>query len=572
MKNSYFRRNRSINRFILLLGSLIFINIIAAKVFTRLDLTKEKKYSLTPQTKTLLKNLDSEVLVKVYLDGEFPAGFKRLQTSIKDILDEFQVYGDENIIYEFINPSESGNEKEKFEFYKQLSKKGLTPMNLQVREDEALVEQYVFPGALVTYKGRELPVVFLNNQVGLDPQVALNGSIAMLEYKLSNVIQKLQHKSRPKIAFTEGHGELADIYMQDIGKTLSEFYEINRFDPTKNAAIDTSLKALIIARPSVPYTEREKWMLDQYVMMGGKILWLVEPVIAEMDSMKSIGKNKDGFTTVDMPLNLEDLFFRYGVRYNTDLIQDMQCNQIPIVVGMQNNTPQTKNFEWIYYPVIAPQSDHPIVKNLDLINTEFVSSIDTVKTSSSIQKTVLLSSSAYSRSVFAPHDVSLSVIQNKVDAKQFNKKNLPVAVLCEGVFSSAFSNRLSDETTEMMDTIYPYEIKSTSSPTKMIFLSDAAFIKNPVKSDSTTMPLGYYKFTQQTFANKDFIINCMEYLVDESGLIYSRAKDVKLRLLDKAKVNLYRTEYQVLNIVFPLFLLLLAGIGFYVYRTRKYAR
>ena len=523
MKNSYFRRNRSINRFILLLGSLVFINIIAAKVFTRLDLTKEKKYSLTPQTKTLLKNLDSEVLVKVYLDGEFPAGFKRLQTSIKDILDEFQVYGDENIIYEFINPSESGNEKEKFEFYQQLAKKGLTPMNLQVRENEALVEQYIFPGALVSYRGRELPVVFLNNQVGLDPQVALNGSIAMLEYKLSNVIQKLQHKSKPKIAFTEGHGELADVYMQDIGKTLSEFYEVNRFDPTKNAAIDTSLKALIIARPSVPYTEREKWMLDQYVMMGGKILWLVEPVIAEMDSMKTTGKNKDGFTTVDMPLNLEDLFFRYGVRFNTDLIQDMQCNQIPIVIGMQNNTPQTKNFEWVYYPVIAPQSPHPIVKNLDLINTEFISSIDTVKTSAGIDKTVLLSSSAYSRSVFAPHDVSLSLLQNKLDAKQYNKKNLPVAVLCEGVFASAYSNRLSDETTNMMDTIYPYEIKSTSTPTKMIFLSDAAFIKNPVKADSTTMPLGYYKFTQQTFANKDFIINCMEYLVDESGLIYSRA-------------------------------------------------
>ncbi len=581
-ETSYFRKVKpttkphyynDIRNFGLVVGCLLLLNIIAAFVFARIDLTKEKKYSLTPQTKTLLKNLEGEVFVKIYLEGSFPAGFKRLQTSIKEMLDEFKVIAGANLNYEFINPSDFNTEKEQLDYYKDLASKGLQPMNLQVKEEEAMKEQYIFPGALVSYKRKELPITFLNNQIGLDPQVAINGSIAMLEYNLANIINKLQKTEKPKIAFTEGHGELNDLEIKDVADALSEFYEMHRLDITKQIRLDTSYKAIVIARPSMPFSDKDKWKLDQYVMQKGKLLWAIEPVIADMDSMQSNNDNKTKieFAATDLPLQLEDLLFNYGVRINTDLIQDIQCNVIPIVVGMKNNTPQNKNFPWLFYPLITPEASHPIVKNLDLVMSQFASSIDTIRTKSNIKKTILLSSSAYSRALNTPVNVSLDILKNKPAPEQFNQKNLAMAVLCEGAFVSNYKNKLTDATAQMLDTLQgAYKPIFSVDNNKMIVMSDAAFIKNDVKNGNKITPIGYYKFTNQTFANKDFIINCLEYLIDESGLIACRSKDVKLRLLDKGKTKLYATKYKLINLALPLMILLLSGIVYYVWRLKKY--
>lgn len=569
MKNN--NRNQAIGQVVMIIAILFCINILSSFFFARLDLTTENRYSLTAPTRLLLKNLNNEVFIRVYLEGEFPAGFKRLRNSIEEMLDEFKIYAGDQLNYEFIDPSKQGTDKEKNEAYQELIKQGLTPTNLQVQGVDEYKEQIIFPGAIITYKGHSMPVSFLNNQLGVDPHVALNNSVAMLEYKIANVINKLQREDKPKIAFTEGHGELNELQVKDIADALSEFYELHRIDLTKGILIDSIYDAIIIAGPRQNFRPQDIYKLDQYVMHGGKILWVIETIAASMDSMKSMGKAPEQFITMDYPLGLEKILFDYGVRINTDLIQDMQCNYIPIVVGMQNNTPQMKNFTWVYFPVITPEASHPVVKNLDLIMTKFASSIDTIKTSASIHKKILLSSSQYSRSLLSPVEVTTELLRNPPTQSQFNKKHLPIAVLIEGKFHSTFRNQLSDATARMMDTLGAYPRREQSDDNKMIVLSDVDLIRNDTKGDQI-VPLGYYSFTQQTFANKDFIINCIEYLVDKNGLIASRAKDVKLRMLDKGRVKKYNTKYRVITLGVPLLFLLLLGAIFNYIRTRKYAK
>lgn len=578
------RRNIKRNNIIqLVLGIVIIIllNIISNFVFTRFDLTSEKRYSLSPATKKLIKNLDDIVYFKVYLKGNFPAGFKRLSKETQEMLDEFRAYSD-NIQYEFINPSESSNEKERNNIYQQLIRKGLNPTELQVSKKEGASQQIIFPGALVTYKSRELPLQLLINQIGVPPETVLNNSIQALEYNISNIIRKLSIESKPGIAFIEGHGELSKIETADISRALSEYYKVKRvkingklnsltkrerdsFDTTKTI-VTNKYEAIIIAKPDSAFTEKDKFIIDQFIMRGGKVLWLIDPVLASMDSLQ---KNKVTFGIINN-LNLDDQLFKYGIRLNTNLIMDLNALSIPLVTGKIGNQPQFSFLPWYFFPIIIPTSKNPIVNNLNLIKTEFVSSIDTIKIKG-IKKTILLKTSSMSRTVNTPAMISLDILQKKPDEKLFNKPPQTIAVLLEGKFTSLFKNRIPPIIAKNKDIAF----KDKSVPNKMIVVSDGDIIKNQVQFSNgkyIPLPLGYDKYTRQTFGNKNFILNAMNYLCDNSGLISVRSKKLRLRLLNKTKINENKIFWQLLNVFLPVLLIVAFGIIQSYIRKKKYTK
>ncbi len=557
--------------------AIILINILSSFIFTRIDLTSEKRYSLSESTKKMLKNLDEVVYFKVYLDGDFPSGFKRLQKETKEILNEFRAYTD-NIQYEFINPSEGRDKRELSELYNQLVKKGLQPTQLQNNTNDGISTQVIFPGAIVTYKQRELPLQLLMNNISVRSEDVLNNSIQALEYNIASGIRKLSNMVKPKIAFIGGHGELNDEQVYDITRELKEFYQVDKvylneqinslrnieYDSvSKKSSIWNKYKAIIIAKPDSAFTNKDKFIIDQFVMRGGNVLWLVDPVFACQDSLRatqeSIGVIND--------LNLDDMFFKYGIRMNTNLLQDMNAVPIPVTVGQVGSKPQIQLIPWFYFPIITPISNNPIVKNLNSIRTEFISGIDTVG-SSSINKTILLSSSKYTKIVNAPAIISLNILKKKPDKREFGISYVPVSVLCEGNFTSLFEGRFDSgpDSNKIIDFI-----EKCTKPAKMIFVSDGDIIKNQFDKQGV-LPLGYDKYSQITYGNKDFILNAVNYLCEDEGLLQVRARDIKIRLIDKTKIIRNKFYWQMFNIVTPLILIIILGVIMMFIRKRKYTR
>ncbi|MFH1319241.1 MAG: gliding motility-associated ABC transporter substrate-binding protein GldG [Bacteroidota bacterium] len=552
----------------LLLGIIIIIlvNLISSFKFERFDLTSEKRYSLSQATKELIKGLDDIVYVKVYLEGEFPAGFLRLRNAAKEMLDEFRAYSKSNIEYEFINPSESKDARTRNETYKQLTEQGLQPTTLQVNENNGRSQKIIFPGAIFSYKERELPLQLLiqNSEMSTHPEVILNNSIQVLEYEFSNTIRKLCSSYQPKIAFIEGHGELSDMEVRDITKALSEYYRVDRVRINGQVNSLKSYKAIIIAKPDSAFDEKDKFIIDQFIMNGGKVLWLVETVLANMDSLISSS------TTLGIPnpINLEDQLFKYGVRINTNLIQDIQACSIPVNTAIIGNQPRWELVPWLYFPMIMPVIAHPIVNNLNAIKSEFANSIDTVR-AGGIKKTILLTTSKYTHLLNAPVRISLKSINNMPDEKFFNKPFQPIAVLLEGEFQSVFKNRIPSKIMESQDIGF----SENSPPNKMIVISDGDIIRNQIQqSTGRIYPLGFDRYTQQQFGNKDFILNVVDYLCDESGLISVRSKELKLRLLDNTKIVKKRFILQLTNVCLPVALVIIFGLVLMLLRKRKYGK
>jgi ABC-2 type transport system permease protein len=559
-------RFQSLFTMLLLAIVLVLANIVAYHFYERFDLTKEKRYTLSRATKDLLRNLDDEIFIKIYLEGEFPAGFKRLRNSTSEMLDEFRAASRGKIHFTFEDPITGKNDKEKKEIYQQLTGKGLQPTNLRINSNNQYESKIIFPGGLVRYRDREMPLHLLENQIGLGPQQVLNNSVELLEYKIANKIKKITQRIKPTIAFTEGHGELSDVQLADIKKTLEDLqYEVVRINPKELLQISKRYNLLIVAKPTEPFLEQEKFKLDQYIMNGGSVLWLIDPVNAEMDSLRG----KEVYFAEARKLNLDDQLFRYGVRLNPDLVQDLQCNKIPLVVGMQGNQPQTELFNWPYFPVLMGNNNHAIVRNLDAIQSQYVGTVDTVR-AKNVRKTFLLTTSQYSKALMAPVRLHFSMLKEQPDRNTFNKKNIPVSVLLEGQFESIFKNRLAPETSAMLDSL-KIEFKEQSNYSKMIVVADGDIIENEVSSRGGIMPLGFYGFTEQTFANKDFILNCVEYLADDTQLIETRNREVKLRLLDKQKIQQTKLFWQVLNLGLPVVLIILFGLIYNFIRRKKYA-
>lgn len=556
-------KRQNILQLILVIVIIILMNVVSSFVFTRIDLTTEKRYTLSSVTKNLIKELDDIVYFKVYLEGDFPAGFQRLRNETKEMLDEFRAYSD-NIEYEFVNPMVNKTEKEKATIYQQLTKKGLLPTQLNVKNESGTSQKIIFPGAIVVYKGREQALQLLDEQMGKSPELSLNNSIQTLEYKISSTIRKLVKQNKDKIGFLKGQGELENIYLSDAAKSLSDYYDVSEVVINNQLKSLQPYKAVIIAKPDSAFNEKDKFILDQFIMKGGKVLWLIDAVYADMDSLR----NKSVAVTFPKSLNLKDMLFKYGVRINTNLVMDMQALPIPVVTSMVGNQPQQSLIPWSYFPIITPRNDHPIVKNLNAIKTHFVNNIDTVG-APHINKTVLLTTSEYSKKVSTPNQISLELLRKTLTRKDYIHGRQPIAVLLEGKFESVFKNRIPKIIEENEDIDYT----EVGKPNKMIVIADGDIIKNQTRSSGANrrvLPLGYDKYTGQSFGNKDLILNAMNYLCDDSGLIAVRGKDFKLRLLNKSKLQEEKLKWQLVNTVIPVVIIIIFGMLQYYYRKRKY--
>ena len=550
--------------FSLLTGAvlIVLINIIGSYKFKRFDLTSEKRYTLSDASINLAKDLDDIVYVRVYLEGEFPAGFQRLRNSTKEMLDEFRAYSDNNIDYKFINPSESADTKLRNKLYEELIKQGLQPTSLQLKEKDGSAQKIIFPGAIFTYKERQLPLQLLQNRMGAHPEEMLNNSIQVLEYEIANVIRKLKADFQPKIAFIEGHGELSPIEVRDISQTLSQYYRVERVELNGKINALDKFKAAIIAKPTTKFNEKDKFIIDQFIMGGGKMLWLVDGMSASMDSLIRTSVA----LAIPNDINLDDQLFRYGVRINMDLVQDLQAAPIPINTAVLGAAPKWDYFPWAFFPLVIPQEDHPIVKNLNAIKFKFASSIDTVSTTG-IRKTVLLKSSEHSRVLNSPVKITLETITQSPDQNKFNRPYQEVAYLLEGTFTSVFKNRLPKNLTENGDLGF----LESSVPNSMIVISDGDVIRNEVqKSSPQAYPLGFDRFTGQEYGNKDFILNCIDFLCDDSDLIKVRSRELKLRLLDKTKIKNNKLSWQLANTTIPIMIVLIFGFTLGLIRKKRF--
>lgn len=545
------------------IAGIILINMIAGFIFFRVDFTKEKRFTLSNASKNLVSNLQDVVYVKVYLDGEFPAGFKRLRNATKETLDDLRAYAGGNLEYEFINPTADPDLKVRDEVLQQLLKKGLTPINVQVSDENGARQQIVVPGAIVSFRGKEIAIPLLqSNTVASSADEVLNNSVMNLEFQLVSAIKKATTFDRPKIAFIYGHGELDTLQTADVIKSLRASYQVDFVYLPATAPKDLlAYKSIVIVKPKSAFNEGEKFNIDQYIMQGGRVLWMVENLMADMDSL---GKDASMMTST-LNLNLEDQLFTYGARINNDLIQDVQCAPIPVVTGNVGSQTQSDLMPWLFYPIFIPNSTHPVVKNLDGVRAEFANTIDTIQVAG-ITKTALLQSSKYTKVLNAPVRVSLNMLAIEPNPLQFNKSAMMAAVALEGKFNSLYKNRLVVKN----DSIKFIE---QSKPTRMIVVSDGDIIKNFVaKKDSAVYPLGYDRFTKQTFANKNFILNAIDYLSDDDNIIDARTKEVKLRTLDKGKIKKQKLNWQIMNILLPNLLVVLVGIVLFYARKRKYTR
>lgn len=553
---------------ILVLAGLILLNTSAQYVKSHIDLTQEKRFTLTEPTKKELKNVHDAVFVRVLLDGHFPAGFKRLQTAVRDMLNEY--HGINPLVeYKFEDPDIAGDDAEKKKKFEEFAQQGLVPMRLRLVDNDQKTEQYIFPYAIVNYRNNQTVVRLLENEVpGQNPEIAINNSVSLLEYKLSNAIQKLLSNQRPNIVFTEGHDELSPEETYDLESSLRQFYNTGRFNLDSVTQIpfkDTLSRVdiLIVAKPKKPFSEKQKFLLDQYIMQGGKVIWLIDVLNADLQSMQQTGR----MIPTDYNLNLNDQFFKYGFRLNPNIIADMECARIPLKVGQVGGTPQMDLFQWFYYPIVSPKSNHPIVKSLDRVWLQFPSNIDTIKTKTNVRKTVLLSSSAHSRLQYVPSEINFEMLRYTPEPEKFNNGLQSVAVILEGIFPSLFENRVNEQQLQVLQKL-GQTFRSQSVPTKMLVVSDGDIARNDIDAQkNTSMPLGYNKVERYKFANKDFLLNAVEYMLDDNGIIAARSKDVRLRLLDapraKAEINFWR----FFNIGIPLLLLVLAGI-FFTWRRR----
>ncbi|MFH1161343.1 MAG: gliding motility-associated ABC transporter substrate-binding protein GldG [bacterium] len=572
------RRNiKRNNIFQVVLGMVIIVlvNVIASFVFTRVDLTAEKRYSLSPATKGILKNLKDDIFFRVYLEGELPPGFRRLSNETRELLEEFRAYS-KHIHYEFVNPSENPDAKARNDTYRLLVEQGLMPTDLRVTKKGESSQLIIFPGTMVVYQGRELPVQLLMTQLGQDPQKVLNNSIQALEFNLGNAIEKLTNTSKPRVAILEGQGELSRMETVDLEESLSEYYNVERI--TVNSQINSlsirlktdstgeplvnKYKALIIAGPEKLFEEKDKFLIDQFIMRGGRVLWMIDPVFAKMDSLQGSSSTMG----IARDLNLDDMFFSYGIRLNKNLVMDISALSIPIKTGQLGDQPQFEFFPWFFFPILTPTMSHPIVSGLNAIKTEFISSLDTVD-SPGVKKTILLTTSPYSRLVNAPALIDLEILRVEPDQRMYSSGPQPVAALLEGTFTSAYLFRIPPEIEQNKDLGF----RKKSMFTRMVVIADGDIAKNQFHySQKYPLPLGYDQYTRQTFGNKDLLLNILNYLCDDSGLITIRSRELTLRLLDAPKAARQRTLWQLVNMVVPVLLILGFGLLKHQLRKRKF--
>lgn len=545
----------------------ILLNIVVSFFNWRVDLTEDKRFTLSEPTILLLENLDDVVYVQVFLDGELPSGFRKLKESTRDMLAAFKVHAGDNIQFEFIDPSAMGSKKQVREYYEELIEAGIEPINLEVKREDESVQKIIFPWVQLYYKNKPFQVKILQEQVGKHPTQVLSDSEAALEYELANALRKMQIHQKPKIAYISDYGTLNDTLTADFRKSIEPYYEVLDIEISRyKVEIIENFDMAIIAGPKERFEEVDKYKIDQFVMRGGKVIWLLETLEASLDSLDERGI---GYTK-SRDLNLDDQLFKYGVRVNEDLVQDLQSHAIPVMSNLPGSQGSRDFKPWTYYPVVFPSSTHPIVNNLNAIWFQFANSLDTVGPKN-IQKTPLLSSSENSRLAFHPVRLNLQNIGKKPNERLFNDGHKTLAILLEGNFTSVFKNRIAPSTLESGD--YGTFLEEAEAESKQIVIGDASVISNQysVMRDEI-YPLGFDRFTNQTFGNRNFMLNCVDYLLDDSGVLSLRSKSVKIRMLDNKKLKADKTFWQVMNLGVPIVIIFLLGFIFNVIRWRNYAR
>lgn len=556
------KRNHLIYFFSVLMV-IVTLNVAGSVWFFRIDLTSDKRHTLTAATREMLRNLDDIVYFRVYLEGDFPAGFRRLRNQTREVLEEFKAYSD-MIEYDFINPSGAGDRGQVQRNFDMLVEKGLRPTQIQVRADDATSQQLIFPGAIASYRDKEISFDLLQDHMGLPLEEMLNNSGQMLEYTLIQAIRSLIAVKKPVVGLLQDHAGISDLEISSLVSLLQRDHDVRDIFIDKDRMRLNEVDLLLVIKPVEPFLEREKFILDQYVMRGGRIVWLVDPVVADMDSLQNPPHE---FLAVARHTNLDDMFFRYGVRMNSVLLMDLQSAPIPVTTGFVGDRPQINLLPWPFFPLMAPASSHPVVRNLNLVRSEFVSSIDTIETEG-VSNTVLLSTSSYSRSLNAPAHVALRLLQEPIDERFYAGPPQKTALLVEGHFPSVFTNRIPP----VLDPPWDHKVLTVSENTAMVFIGDADIVRNQIGGNRRPLPLGYDRYSGETFGNKDFIMNIINYLTDERGIMEARSKEVRLRLLDKTRMTKSLFHIQLINILAPLMLVFIFGGLRLFLRKRRYAK
>jgi gliding-associated putative ABC transporter substrate-binding component GldG len=567
-------------QFVLSLGILVVIGLLSSFAFTKFDLTEEKRHTLTSSTVEMLENLDDQVFVKCYLHGEFPAKFKRLEQAIKEKLDEFVDCSNGKVSYTFIDPYENTDAKTQNEIEVALYEQGLEFTRLSYDENGTKNFTNIWPAAIVTYQNKDYPVQLFNSTNPDPSDEMVNGSINNIEYELGSKLRYLVEDDRPRIAILEGHGELGELEMLDFTYALQEQYFVERVEinGVVHALSDkleemkfrsNKFELLIVAKPDSAFANRDKVVIDQFIMNGGKVLWMIDPILTDLDSLRT----KQQTFAVTNEMGLYDMLFDYGVRLNRNMVIDYQCTPIALDAGPRGNQRNYDLFNWYYAPVVLPpDSSHPITANLDPIALEFASSLEFVGENDSIQKTILLQSSPLSKELKAPVRVNSAIVNFGIDYFQHNPQpNQMMGALLEGSFESNFNYRLPD--TLLRDPNFAF--RAQSRPTKMIVIADGDIARSKIvdgPDGAIPVPLGFDKYAGRViYDNKEFLLNCVNYLMDDDALISMRSRSIVLRKLNEQKCLEEKSKWQTTNMLAPLIIVGLFGFGQWWFRKRKFA-
>jgi ABC-2 type transport system permease protein len=556
---------KSIKKLIVYLLLVVSLLCVSNIFYYRLDLTAEKRYTLSDKTKSILDGLKEDVYVEVYLDGELPPPFKRLHDRVNELLVQCANDSKIKLHFQFFDPSTISDKKKKDDFINQLISRGVLPTTINKKtSDELISQQLIFPSMLVWNSKKEIAVNLLKNNPAFGAEENINNSIEALEYELVNAVNVISQNEKKSIAFLEGQGELSKIETADIGGTLADFYNVDILTTDKLSRNMNKYSALVIAQPRKDFSEKDKYIIDQFIMNGGSSLWLIDQVSADLDSLRY----KSEILAYSRPLNIEDMLFTYGIRINPNLVLDGQCVLIPVKTSLENEPAKFSPAPWYYSPLIMPNQNNPIGKNVNPIRFDFTNTIDTLGGNANIKKDILLMSSRNTRLVNVPWPVSLDIVNEKMNPEVFNQSSKILGVGLRGIFPSVFRHRI-------LDFNIGFEQKKESLNTKMIIVSDGDIIRNSFSGTGDNLnilPLGYDRYTKRTYGNKAFLLNAINYLCDNSGLTQLRNREFRLRILDKTKLKSERIFWQSLNILLPLILLIALAIIWYFVRKKTYSK
>ena len=538
---------------------LLIVNIVGSYFYSRIDLTEDSRYTLSKSALNAVGEFDAPVIIDILLDGNLPPEFIKLKVETRQLLEEFAAEN-KNIKFNFVNPLEGNSQIDAV--ITDLQGLGLTPTNVTVEQNGKVSQEIIFPWAMVNYNNSTVKVPLLKNKLGATTEERVNNSVQHLEYAFADAFTRLNIKEKKKIAIIKGNGEMEDILMADYLTTIKDYYNIGAItldsvatNPEKVLQQLKGFDLAIIAKPTEAFSDEEKYIMDQFITGGGKSLWLIDQVAMELDSLF----NENG-TAMALPrnLNLNDFFFKYGVRLNADLVNDLYFTQIVLATG-EGNSSQYNPVPWYYNPMVFSKNDHPINNNLEAVRFQFTSSMDTLN--NDYKKHILLASSPLSKTEGVPKPIHLDIINTPPDKNIYKDGNKILGVLIEGSFKSTFLNRVKPIALDKpMD---------QGPENKMIILSDGDLIRNQIRN-GRPLELGYDKWTNNFFGNKEFLINCLNYLLDDTGLINIRNKKVSIPFMDEEKINDQKTKWQLINIGLPLCLTFIFGLLIHTIRKKKY--